>query len=293
MKTHSLSMNSTRRGDPATNALVQDFSGGYVGTYGTTVQNGNANYNIAGPRPTDGFPGFAGGNAAAKFTLSSLTSRVTISSPWNLNTNTVTFTAWINPSGPQNASEGIVTCRGGDTAVGLNYASTLDAAGNATMGYTWDNEFETFGWNSGLEVPAGQWSFVALVVTSSNATVHVMNTNGLASATHVWNHVVQSFGTNALIGDDSAGSGGNRVFNGVIDDVAVFNRALAKSDLVTLFTTASGVANYAPIIAAQPTNLSLFMGQTAQFTVVAGGSDPVLSPMAVRRRRKWRLYQSH
>jgi hypothetical protein len=262
--------------DPATNnALALDYAGGFLGRYGISVQNGNPNYNIAGPQTADGFPGFNAGNHAASFNAADTAAHVTLVSPWNLNTNAVTLTAWVNPSGAQNFAEGIVFCRGGDTVAGLNTSSGPDINGNAALGYTWNNEFETYTWNSGLEVPSGQWSFVALVITPTGATIHVMNTNGLVSATHTYPHVVQSFNGTTMIGDDSGGATGLRVFRGAIDDVAVFNSSLSKSQLTGLFYAASGASAYAPIIAVQPVSLTLYASQTAQFTVEAGGSDPL------------------
>jgi hypothetical protein len=261
--------------DPATNGPAFDYAGGFNGNYGTGVANGLSG--IAGPRPTDAYPGFDAANYAASFTLNGGTgpSRVTVT-PWNLNTNIVTLTAWINPSGAQNASEAIVFCRGGNTVAGINYTANFDIGGNSTLGYTWNNEGDTFGWNSGISAPSGIWSFVALVVTPTNATLHLMNTNGLLSATHVYPHEIQGFAGTTLIGDDSNDGGNNsRTFNGIIDDVGIFNRALSKSELFNLFSTASGVNAYAPIIASQPTSLSLYVGQTASFSVSGGGSDPL------------------
>ncbi len=169
-------------GDPATNnTLAFDYAGGLNGTYGTAVQNGNSLYNIAGPTATAGYPGFASGNKAAQLANANAAARIPTPA-LNLNTNTATITAWINPSGPQNPFNAIFFCRGGGTVAGLNYAGYTDANGNSTLGYHWNDQFETRTWNSGLTTPPGQWSFVALVVTPSNATIHVMNTNGLASA---------------------------------------------------------------------------------------------------------------
>jgi hypothetical protein len=262
-------------GDPATNnSPTYDYAGGYNGTYGTAVQNGNPTYNIAGPAAAAGYPGFAGANTAAQFANLNAASRVPVTS-WNLNTNTVTITAWINPSGPQTAFSAIVFCRGGGTVAGLNYAGYTDINGNSTLGYHWNDQWETRTWNSGLVAPPGQWSFVALVVTPSKATIHVMNTNGLASASQDFTHIVQSFSGTTLIGDDSGGTAGARVFNGTIDDVAVFNRSLSRSELIMLFTNASSVTAYAPVILAQPTGQALYPGQTAQFKVAGGGSDPL------------------
>ncbi len=264
-------------GDPASYGLVAlDNAGGYNAIYGSAVQNGNTTYNIAGPDAASGFPGFATGNKAASFSHGTGAARVTVT-PWGLKTNSVTICAWINPNGAQTAFNGIVFCRGGDTVAGLNYSGNTDAFGNPTLGYTWNNEPETYNWNSGLVPPAGQWSFVALVVTPTSATISVMNTNGLLSATHTYPHAIQSFNGTTLIGDDSNdGGNGSRVFNGVIDDVAVFNYALSPSQLLGLFSTADGgVVNFAPLMGLQPVSAQVFAGQTAQLTVSAGGSEPL------------------
>jgi hypothetical protein len=264
-------------GDPALcGAIVAvDNAGGFNGTYGNAVQNGNIAYGVVGPTSADGLPGFSAANKAASFLNLSPGSRITLPA-LNLNTNTVTIAAWIKPSGPQNPFEGLILSRGGDTIAGLNYSAGTDIVGNNTIGYTWNNEGETYNWNSGIAAPFNTWSFVALVVTPTNATVHLMNTNGLVSSTHTYPHVVQSFNGTTFIGGDSAdGGNGARGFSGLIDDVMIFNRALSKTELAGLFSTASSVSTYAPIIVNPPTSQSLFVGQTAQFSVAAGGSEPL------------------
>jgi hypothetical protein len=264
-------------GDPSTGTQpAYDYMGGFYGIYGTGA--GNAFSGITGPQPTDGFPGFGGANAGLQTVLNVANNRVTAALPWNLNGNAVTITAWVNPSGGQNPNEGLVTCRSGTTAAGLCYAT---AAGGANLSYNWNGEPDTFNWNSGLAPTPGVWSFVALVVTPTDATIYVLNTNGttvngtISASRHVYPHIIQPFDGGALIGDDSAGTGGNRTFNGKIDDVAVFNRALSGNDLLTLYAAGSGTGPFGPNIAVQPVSLNLFQGQTAQFTGVAVGSDPL------------------
>ncbi|HEX3800332.1 MAG TPA: immunoglobulin domain-containing protein [Verrucomicrobiae bacterium] len=260
--------------DPSTgNALAFDIVGGKSGVYGVNSQNGFGG--ITGATAADGFPGFTTNDFAAQFDLATANSHVSVPNGWNLNTNVLTITAWLNPNGPQDPIEGLVLCRGGNTVAGLNYAANLDANNSATLGYTWDNEYETYSWNSGIEVPSGQWSFVALVVTPTNATLHMMNANGLVSATHTYAHVNQNFNNPLLIGDDSNSSTGARAFSGKMDDVAVFNGALTKSQLTGIFYAGSGVTSYAPIIATQPVSTNMYVGQTAIFSVTAGGSDPL------------------
>lgn len=260
-------------GDPLTNAYAFDFIGGGLGNYGAATLNGfNA---IAGPTSASGFPGFAAGNKAVQGSAYVAGSRVTVA-PWNLNTNTVTITAWVNPSTVQAPSVGLVFCRGSGTVAGLNFSSGVDALGNRTLGYTWNNEWETYSWDSGIAPPSGQWSFVALVVSPTSATLHLMNANGLLESTRTYAHVPQSFAGTTLIGDDPAAGDGSRSFAGVIDDVAVFPTSLSKAQLVALYSAALGsAANYAPVISLQPASQFLYAGQTATFRVAGGGTEPL------------------
>lgn len=255
--------------DPALKPPAFDFAGGGVGVYGTAVQNGFSTYNIAGPGAAWGFPGFAANNPAALFLQMNANSRITVP-PWNLNTNTVTIAAWIKPTGAQMPNAGIVFCRGGGTVAGLNLSAST------ALGYNWNNEGETYTWDSAIIPPPDQWSLAALVIEPENATIYLMNTNGLLQSSHPYSHVNQAFGGTTLIGDDSNNTDGSRTFNGTIDDVSVFTRALSKSDLVALYTAALGApASYPPVIAKSPDTLMLYVGQTARFHVVAGGTDPL------------------
>ncbi len=200
-------------------------------------------------------------------------SHVTLTSPWNLNTNTVTITAWIYPTSLQDNQSGIIFNRGGGSDVeGLN----ISTSGNSTLGYTWNNDGGTTGWDSGLQPPVGQWSFVTLVVTPTNATISLMNTNGLLSSTHIFNHVVVPFGGTTMIGDDSGTTTGARTFIGAIDEVGVFNQALSPLQLQTIFTGASGVSVYPTTNSvALLTPSPIYPGQSAQFSSIVGGSLPL------------------
>ena len=265
-------------GDPYTNnSPVFDYAGGFNGAYGNTVQNGNALYNIAGPRPATGFPGFGAGNTAAQFATGQTGSRVSVL-PWNINTNTVTFTAWINPSGVQQNGNALLFVRNGTgvATAGLEYSGGMDTNGNHTLGYNWDDEAPTYNWNSGLSTPPGVWSFVALVITPTNATISVINAQGAVASTHVYNHVPLAFTTTTKIGEDSYdGGNGSRSFNGIIDDVGVFGSALLPSQLLALYSAGAGAAAFPPEIGVQPVGLSLYQGQTAQFTALAAGALPL------------------
>ncbi len=261
-------------------AEAYDSISAYNGTYGTTALN--AFNGIAGPQATaDGLPGFSDTNTALGTTYLQTppTSFVTLP-PFNLNngagTNVLTITTWVNPSGPQVHAAAIVFSRSGTTTAGRVYNATNNNDGNLKLGYNWNNDVNTYSWDSGLEATPGIWSLVALVVTPTNATIYVINTNGLLSSTHIYNHVPQIFEGPTLIGNDSQSANGNRNFNGSIDEVALFGQALSQTQVASLFAAASGITFFAPTIGGEPVWPSfVLVGQTASATVSAGGTTPL------------------
>jgi hypothetical protein len=263
--------------DPSTTtAEVFDDAGGFNGVYGAAVQNGL--YGTTGPTAGSGFPGFASTNLAAQFASGIAGNYVQVPA-WNLNTNAVTLVAWLNPTALLQApGAGIVVCDSGNTVAGLNYTAILNAnTAGYDLGYIWNNDPNTYCWDSGLIAPAGQWSMVTLVVAPTNASIYLMNANGLTASTHAYPHVVQSFSGATLIGEDSADGGafGQRSFNGTIDNVTVYNKALTGDQVAALFYAASGQSAYAPVIGLEPVSRTVTIGNTAQFYVGADGSEPL------------------
>jgi hypothetical protein len=83
-------------GDPSTNNLLAyDNAGAYNGVYGTNVSNGFIG--VAGPRAADGFPGFVPNNDAASHT-DPYKIHCWIPVALELNTDTATMLAWVNPT---------------------------------------------------------------------------------------------------------------------------------------------------------------------------------------------------
>lgn len=134
----------------------------------------------------------------------------------NLNTNTVTFTAWLKRSGNQNSYAGIMFCRGGTTTAGLNFKN------NNNLGYHWNGG--NYSWNSGHVVPDGEWTHVALVIEPTKATIYM---NGIP-AVHAANHPAEAFDAGLLIGGEP---NNNRKFKGLMDEVCVFDKALSQQEI--------------------------------------------------------------
>ena len=140
---------------------------------------------------------------------------------FNLTTNTVTFTAWIN--GHKNANwTGLVMSRGTDhVGVGISPDDRLC--------YVWGDDPNTYGWLGGPVIPADQWTFVAMTIDPAKAQAYVGFNGELLSGENVYPHVSQTI--DALeIGRDSC-CGDSRYFVGMMDQVAIYDRVLTVEEL--------------------------------------------------------------
>jgi hypothetical protein len=138
---------------------------------------------------------------------------------------------WINPAQTQFGWAVLNSYRSSvsGTANGMNYTSS----GN-TLGYHWNDDANTYNWDSGLTPPIGQWSFVALVISPTNAIEYMFNANGMVAATNNYANVVEAINTPGFIGGDLHDAN----FIGDIDDVATFKQCLTQTQLTNLWTAA-------------------------------------------------------
>jgi hypothetical protein len=143
----------------------------------------------------------------------------------NLNSDTMTVTLWLKSAANQNPYTGLVFRRTGDEdASGFGFGG-----GTNELGYHWNGQ--EWDWNSGLIVPNGQWVFAALVVEPMQATIYLddYQSEQLSSATNSHASHTESFNSVAIGADLYAGGG--RYFNGVLDEVTVWNYALSEAEI--------------------------------------------------------------
>jgi hypothetical protein len=253
------------RGDPATNPPAYDYIGGRIGSYESVSQNG---FNgIAGPRPA-AFPGFESTNTALQTAGGTDLAWVTVPG-LNVNTNTVTITAWIYPNGVQSPDAGLFWTRSGGTTAGIGYNAT------GQLNYTWNGAHYDFA--SGLVIPSDQWSFVAVVIEPTRALLYLGTAGSLSNSINSpVIHTSEGWSGSSRIGSDPHGSSPARNFNGIIDEVAVFKRALSFNEINTFFGIGRGVVQAVlPSISKQPGSQTLYSGGTAKFTTTVSGSLPL------------------
>jgi len=148
----------------------------------------------------------------------------------------VTMTAWIYPNGPQADYAGLLISS--ETA-GFAYGG--DFSSNAGQLIYWWNGQSTYTYVSGLVIPSNQWSFVAVVIEPTKASLY-LGTNGvLNTAVRSVPHTSEAWAGNGQIGSQG-GSPDFRIFNGSIDEVAVFNYAFTPAQVLSLYNSGIGVS---------------------------------------------------
>ena len=153
----------------------------------------------------------------------------------NLNSNTVTITAWIRRDGTQAETyTGIVISRDGSTSAGISFGKGSGGFGdiNHELAYNWNDMQAAWEWHSGLIVPDNKWTFVALVVEPEQATLYMDEGGTLQSATNTLSHGTEEFDGITRIGHDVMSS--TRFFKGRIDDVRIYRRSLSPSEIEEL-----------------------------------------------------------
>ncbi len=261
------------------------------GTTGSGCKDGgeSANAGQYGPGNGDGYYGFRVNNKCATTVFNHNNGNLTVP-PLNLNTNTVTFTMWIFPNSDVIVpGTGLLMNRNGGDGAGIGFGLNVQTNGEgrsmAELGYTWNNNSAaTYNWHSGLYPTGGVWSFVACVITPSNTTMYlysvsydaygIMHANLFKAVSSTTNAPEAFSGGTTWIGGDNWMN--SRNFDGSIDEVAVFTNALSESSIQHLFLNSLGlyIPCIPPIFYLQPTNTTIFQGQTLQLTALAGSILP-------------------
>jgi hypothetical protein len=147
-----------------------------------------------------------------------------------------TFIAWVNSSQTQEDYTSILMSRNGmgsatNYATGMNFAS----GGNNSIGYHWNDDGGTYGWDTGLAVPNNAWAMMAIRVSSTAATAYLGKSTGLTSSGQMRAHsAVSNPPLNFFISQDTGG-GGTRNFKGAIAQILIYNRALTFTEINTTF----------------------------------------------------------
>jgi hypothetical protein len=208
-----------------TNGLVLCLDAGNTRSYsgsGTTWSDlGSNGFNatsVGSPTYTNGY-----------FLLNGTSQYFTLAATPLTSVTTCTMLMWIFNAASQTPSAGLFFTRSGANVCGMNFQYN-----NPTrLGWHWNDVPATYEYDTGLTIPQGSWSMVAVSV-GATSTTHWVNTS---STTQSFTTVAQTF-QSVNIGRESTSNG--RYFNGRIGSVQLYNRALSAAEIRQNFNALRG-----------------------------------------------------
>jgi hypothetical protein len=192
--------------------------------------------------------------------------KVTISSASLLLQPPFSCVAWMNSAGGGSGSPRIFTTGGWELAIGTGSVFGFNFNDNTTSG--------VYNCPSVSSYTSGTWHQV-VAVRDTNA-MYLYIDGQLQNSTPVSDPIVfpGGFGSSYLVAiGGSAGIGyGSDSFNGTIDEVRVYNRALSSLDVTNLFN----LTPLPPSITTQPASQTVLAGATVTFSPVVTGTSPFI-----------------
>jgi hypothetical protein len=209
---------------------------------------------------------FGPGLIAQAFSFEAEGDGVTVNNSPSLQLQTFTIEAWVRRKSTNQATLGVY---GGGAVFAYGsggYGLSVFDDGRLTLTKVGVNYVA-----SSTRVSDTNWHHVAVTKAGTNVAFYV---DGVLGGTTNYSTTF-TFGANAAIG--TTGGTGVATFYGLIDELAIYARALSTNEIQSLFTAgATGKCPaFEPVIITQPQNRAVLTGASATFSVTAGGSPPL------------------
>jgi len=176
---------------------------------------------------------------------------------FELTTDTITFAIWLN--GWKGADWAPLISSRELTACEMNFGA------NDTLHYTWNNDSSlTWSWTGGPVIPRDTWTMLAVTIDPGGATAYVYtNADGLKKATNAMPHIRQTVGALQI-----GYSYGSRYVRGIVDEAAIFSRALTEEEILGLTSGIGG--GYPYVLSPEPADGAMVTETWVQLSWKAG-----------------------
>jgi hypothetical protein len=132
----------------------------------------------------------------------------------------ISFMAWIRASSIGNYQWIITETHQDNGGFGLGGAT------GSQLAYVWEGGEYNFA--SGLIPVVNEWTLVALTVISTSATIYMVNSSGIASATNTASNFPKT-PTGYTLATNAQGI--SQIWKGQFDDISIYNRVLSASEI--------------------------------------------------------------
>jgi hypothetical protein len=240
--------------------------------------NGDANDMVSGNTGTFVGASFADGQVGQSFSFDGSGNHVRVPASASLNVgagNGLTVEAWINPA---DSSPGPIV----EWAVNGAYAVLL-WANSLSSGALYGAIFGTDGSSHIIQSASGilqanSFQHVAMTYDKASGIARLLINGSVAAESSLGTYTPRT-ASDLYIGHRPATTPAGPVsFNGKIDEVSIYSRALATAEIQAIYNAGvSGkcVVPIVPFIIAHPQSLLVAEGGNASFSVAAGGTPPL------------------
>ena len=140
-------------------------------------------------------------------------------------TNNITIGAWIKPAVVNIVDQGLVEKRHTNSSTPYSWRLSQNR-----LRYEYHDGIAWRGYSSNPVVTANEWQYASVVFSPASALITFYR-NGVAIGSFSTTGIPQANGLNLIIGWDP----GYTYFNGFIDDVRIYNRALSAQEIRTIY----------------------------------------------------------
>ncbi len=188
-------------------------------------------------------------------------------------TNAMTIEAWIYPKVVGGTPREIVSKWFGGGGSQLSYTTSIETSGQAYFLVSSDGRAANLGVDHMVlyttdPVRAEEWSHFAATYDGAWLSIYL---NGVLQDQVSWTQGIFPGTAPLVIGATDNGS----LFNGLIDEPALYSRALSASEVIEIYSAGSAGRCTPPSIKVQPRNHVGYWGKSAIFTVTASGATPL------------------
>jgi hypothetical protein len=189
-------------------------------------------------------------------------------------TNAMTIEAWVYPKAYGSGTQCEIVSKWFGNVNQLSYTTSIEYNGLAYFLVSSDGTTSTpdvdytviFTVNS---VPLNQWSHFAATYDGATLRIYL---NGVLENQVAWTQGIFPGTAPLTIGAANLTS----VFNGLIDEPAVYNRALSDAEIQGIYSAGSaGKCGLPPVILTQPQSQTVVVGTSVNFSASAGGTPPL------------------
>jgi hypothetical protein len=241
---------------------------------------GNANDSAGGNNGVlDGTVNFVAGRVGQAFSLNGINANVRVVATTSLNVGTgdgFTIEAWISPT---SVAEQRPLIEWNNGAYGVNlWLQDTNSAGSGLAFNITDTGLQDHIVNTAAGVmTSGSYQHVAATYNKTNGLAALYINGVVAAQASVGTFTPRTIG-DLYLGLRPAGQGAGFRFQGSMDEVSLYDRALSAAEVQAIFQAGGAgkcTGPSAPVIVAQPTNQTVAAGADATLALTALGTAPL------------------